>query len=65
MSLGQRSRSQSALKLCAKALVKHVCVLSITLSCMNGIQNNLAKIIILTRQCVSCRNLAANFVHRL
>ena len=56
MWLGQRSRSQSALILCAYTSVKPVCVRSITLLCMVGFKNNMAQMIILTRQYVPNKN---------
>ena len=52
-SEGQRSRSQSALKVCA---FKN-CVQPITSSYMVGFKNYLAEMIILTRQCVACKNM--------
>ena len=57
MLLGQRSRSQSALKLCAQASVKLVCVRPISMSCMVGLINYLAKIIIMTSGCVANKNI--------
>ena len=43
MLVGQRSRSKSALKLCAQASVKLVHVHCIILSCIGGFENNLAR----------------------
>ena len=48
--VGQISRSQSALKLCAYAAVKQVHVKPITLSCMVGFQNDLEQIIIMRQK---------------
>ena len=59
ISLGQRSRSQSALKLCAQTSVKPVRVQPITLLCMMGFEKNFAQIIIRTRQCVANKNHVA------
>ena len=59
MSLGQRSRSQSALKLCGKTSVKPVCVQPITLLCIVGFENNLAQMIIMTRRCVANKSHVA------
>ena len=53
MSLGQRSWSQSALKLCAF----QNCVQPKTSSCMGVFKNYLAEMIITTRQCVICKNI--------
>ena len=53
MFVDQRSRSQLALKLCAQASVKPVCVRSMILSCIVGLKNNLARIIITTSRCVA------------
>ena len=55
MLLGQRSRSQPALKLCA--LQMHV--RPITSSCMMGFENYLAEMIIKTRQCVTYKTHVA------
>ena len=55
MLLGQRSRSQPALKVCAF----QIHVRPITLSCMVGLENYLAEMIITTRQCVRCKNHVA------
>ena len=52
MSLGQRSRSQLALKVCAFKI--HV--RPITSSCIVGSENYLAEMIILIRCCVACKN---------
>ena len=52
MSLGQRSRSQSELKLCAF----QNCVQLIT-ACMVMFKKYFAEIIITTRQCVVCKNM--------
>ena len=54
MSLGQRSRSQSALKVCAF----QNCVQPITSSCMVGFKNYLAEMIITTRQYVLCQDIS-------
>ena len=54
--LGYRSRSQSALKLCAHASIKLVHVRTIFLSCMVGFENNVVQIIIITKQCVMNKN---------
>ena len=55
MLLGQRSRSQLALKVCAfQTLVR-----PITSSCMVGLKNYLAEMIITTKQCVACKNHVA------
>ena len=59
MLIGQRSRSQFALKFCAEAVVKSFCVQPITLYCMVGFENYVAQMIIMTRQCVACKNLVA------
>ena len=59
MSLGQRSRSQFDLKLCARASVKPVCVGPISLSCIVGFENNMAQMIIMTRQCIPIKNHVA------
>ena len=59
MSLGQRSRSQFALKLCAKTSVKPICVRPISLLCMVGIENDLAQMIIMTKRCVANKNHVA------
>ena len=56
MTLGQRSRSQSALKLSAYTSVKPVRVRPISLLCMEGIKNNLAQMIIMIRHCVLTKN---------
>ena len=56
MSLGQRLRSQSAHNLFAYASLNPLCVRSITFSCMVGFKNNLAQMIIMTRQCVTNKN---------
>ena len=61
MSLGQRSRSQSAFKLCA---VQN-CVQTITSSCMVLFKNYLAEMIIMTRQCVVCKNMLLGQMSRL
>ena len=50
ISLGQRSRSQPALKICA--LQMH----SITSSCMVGFKNYLEEMVITTRRCAACKN---------
>ena len=55
MSLGQRSRSQLALKVCAF----QIHVRPITSSCMVELKNYLEEIIITTRHCVACKNHAA------
>ena len=52
MSLGQRSRSQSALKICAF----QIHVRPITSSCIVGFENYFAEMIIVTRRCVECKN---------
>ena len=52
MSLGQRSRSQPALKVCAF----QIHVRPITSSCIVGFENYFAEMIIVTRQCVACKN---------
>ena len=51
-----RSRSQSTLKICAYTSVKPVCVQPITLLCIVEFENNLAQMIIMTRQCVTNNN---------
>ena len=56
MSPDQRSRSQSALKLCAQTSVKPVNVGPITLLCIVGFENNMAQMIIMTRGCVANKN---------
>ena len=56
MSVGQRSSLEFALKLCAQASVKPVPVRPIILSCMVGFENNLVKLIIMTRGCVASKN---------
>ena len=54
MSLGQRSRSQPALKVCAFQIhVRHL-----TLSCIVGFKNYFAESIILTRRCVACKTMS-------
>ena len=55
MLLGQRSRSQPVLKVCA--FQSHVW--PITSSFMVGLENYLAEIILTTRQCVECKNHVA------
>ena len=62
MLLGYRSRSQSALKLCADASLKLVHVRTITLSCMVGFENNLVQMVILTKQCVMNKNHVARSI---
>ena len=52
MSLGQRSRSQPALK--NRAIQIHV--RPITSSSIVGFENYLAEMSIVTRQCVACKN---------
>ena len=59
MSLGQRSRSQSAFKLSALTSVKPIRVRPIALLCMVEFKNNLAQIIFMTRQCVANKNHVA------
>ena len=59
MLLGQRSRPQSALKLCAKASLTPVYVKPIALSCMVGFENNLAQMVIMIRQCDLYKNHVA------
>ena len=55
MLLGQRSRSQLAVKVCM--FQNHV--RPISSSCMVGFKNYLAQMIITTRQCVMCKNRVA------
>ena len=55
MLLGRRSRSQLALKVCTF----QIHVEPITSSCMMGFENYLAEMIIMTRQCVACKNYVA------
>ena len=52
MSLGQRSRLQFTLKVCAFQIY----VRPITSSCVVGLEKYLAEMIITTRQCVMCKN---------
>ena len=54
MLLGQRSRSQPALKVCAF----QIDVQLITSSCMVGCENYLAEMIIMTRRCVASRTMS-------
>ena len=54
MSLGQRSRSQPALKVCAF----QIHIRPTASSCMVGFENYLEEMIIRTRQCVQCKNHA-------
>ena len=54
MSLGQRSRSQSTLKVCEFQNR----VQPITLSCMVGFKNCLKEMFIMARQCVACKNMS-------
>ena len=56
MSLGQRSRSQTALKVCAF----QIHVRPITSSCMMGFENYLAQILIKTRQYIAFKNNATS-----
>ena len=53
MLLGQRSRSQPAVKVCAF----QIHVQPITSSCMVGFENFLAEMIITTRHCVAYKNM--------
>ena len=55
MSLGQRSRSQSALKVC----VFQINVRPITSSCTVGFDNYLEEMTITKRRCVACKNHVA------
>ena len=52
MSLGQRSRTQLALKVCAF----QIHVRPITSSCIVGFKNYFAEMIIVIRRCVACKN---------
>ena len=56
MSLGQRSRSKTALNLCAKASVIHVRVRPITLSRIKRFENKLIQMITVTRGCFENEN---------
>ena len=58
MSLGQRSRSQFALNLCAQVAVKPFHVWSLTLYCKVGFENNDTNDYG-GKKCVACKNRVA------
>ena len=56
MSVGYRSRSLFALKLCAQTSVTLVRVHPIPLSCIVGFENNVAQMILMAKQYAANKN---------